>query len=77
MNLTERQHEIIAFAGRDLPLGLREDFTKYVLDCLRPKRIIENTDVTYFCAAALHKFNNKTNGQNQNECRPRVGLSGA
>jgi hypothetical protein len=54
--LTERQLEIVAYAARDIPLGLREDFAKYIFDCLRPKREIANTDVAYFCAAALHKF---------------------
>jgi hypothetical protein len=67
MNLTQKQHEIIAFAARDIPPARIPDFTKYVFDVLRGKREVWNTDVTHACCAALVKFNaNKMNGQNAN-----------
>ena len=56
INLTEKQLNIIWFAARQLPPGRVPDFVKYVQDCLRPKRVIADTDITYACAGGLHRF---------------------
>jgi hypothetical protein len=56
IKLSYKQEQILMYAFRRVPLERLDQYQKYVFDCLRPLRTIENTDVAYYCASALNKF---------------------